>query len=164
MTTEADSMSQEEQVVWFMLTNVKHCAVLDMQMISASRGKVTLCLHYSDRIIGNPDNGVIHGGALTTLMDTACGAASVVALEDVQICPTLDLRIDYMTAATPGKDIYGMAEVYRVARQVIFTRGIAFHEGEEDKPIAHCVSTFMRLDPANIQHNTALQVDNPFTG
>ena len=33
---------------------------LGLTVISAKQGQLTLCLPYSDRIIGNPDTGVIH--------------------------------------------------------------------------------------------------------
>jgi uncharacterized protein (TIGR00369 family) len=96
--------------------------------------------------VGNPDSGVIHGGALTTLMDTTCGFVIPISLEQFSICPTLDLRIDYMTAAQPNKSIFGRSELYRVTENVIFSRGIAYQDNI-DKPIAHCVATFMRLPP-----------------
>jgi uncharacterized protein (TIGR00369 family) len=153
MTDSTQSLTREQQIVGHMLESIQHCKVLNMQRVEAERGKVTLMIPYAQEIIGNPDTGVIHGGPLTTLMDTACGAASVIALEEIQICPTLDLRIDYMKPATPGEDVHGSAEIYRVSSQVIFARGVAYHKGEKDSPIAHCVATFMRLDPANIQRN-----------
>lgn len=126
---------------------LKHCEVLGIEVRDADVGKLSLELPYSEMIVGNPETGVIHGGPLTTLMDTACGFAAICALDEFSLAPTLDLRIDYMRAAEPGKSVIGDAEAYRVTRNVIFARGIAYHEGEEDQPIAHCTATFMRLDP-----------------
>ena len=80
-------------------------------------------------------------------MDTACGFAGVAALSKPSLMPTLDLRVDYMSAGEPGLDIVGEAEAYRVTNNVVFCRGIAYHEGQQDNPIAHCTATFMRLDP-----------------
>ena len=37
--------------------------------------------------------GIIHGGALTSLMDTACGMSTLCVLPEFEVCPTLDLRI-----------------------------------------------------------------------
>ena len=39
---------------------------LGLTVTAVKNGQLTLCLPYSDRIIGNPDTGVIHGGAITT--------------------------------------------------------------------------------------------------
>ncbi|MCQ9869568.1 PaaI family thioesterase, partial [Pseudomonas aeruginosa] len=99
---------------------------------------------YSQAIIGNPESGVVHGGAITTLMDTTCGISTVCVLPDFEICPTLDLRIDYMHPAEPHKDVYGFAECYRVTPNVIFTRGFAYQD-DPGQPIAHVVGAFMRM-------------------
>jgi hypothetical protein len=49
-------------------------------------------------------------------------------LPEFEVCPTLDLRIDYMHAAEPNKDVYGFAQCYRVTTDVIFTRGFAYQD------------------------------------
>ncbi len=116
---------------------------LGLTVTAAKKGQLTLCLPYSDRIIGNPDTGVIHGGAITTLMDTASGSAIMCTLEDFELCPTLDLRVDYMRPAEPHKPVYARAETYKVTRNIIFTRCEAFQEPGET--IANCVGTFMRI-------------------
>ncbi|MEP1704639.1 MAG: PaaI family thioesterase, partial [Marinobacter sp.] len=100
-------------------------------------------LPYSDRIIGNPDTGVIHGGAITTLMDTTSGSVIMCSLDDFELCPTLDLRVDYMRPAEPHKPVYARAETYKVTRNIIFTRCEAYQEPGET--IANCVGTFMRI-------------------
>ena len=126
---------------------LKHCKLLGIRIRDAGIGRLILELPYSEAIIGNPETGVIHGGVLTTLMDTACGFASVAALTEPSLCPTLDLRIDYMKPAEPGRVVLGDAEAYRVTSTVVFARGVAYHEGEKNDPIAHCTASFMRLDP-----------------
>ena len=70
--------------------------------------------------------------------------STVSVLPEFEICPTLDLRIDHMHAAEPGKDVYGFAECYRVTPNVIFTRGYAYQDNP-DEPIAHVVGAFMRM-------------------
>ena len=129
--------------------NLKHCKLLGIDVIDADIGQLTLVLPYSEGIIGNPETRVIHGGALTTLMDTACGFAAIAALTEPGICPTLDLRIDYMGPAHPDQDVIGEAEAYRVSNNVVFARGIAYHKGKKDEPIAHCTASFMRIDASN---------------
>ncbi|CAA0079911.1 Uncharacterised protein [BD1-7 clade bacterium] len=133
------------QFIRDIVENLNHCKSLGIKVGEANRGHLTLLLPYADHLIGNPDTGVIHGGALTTLMDTACGFAAVCALDEFGIAPTLDLRIDYMRPATPGKTIVGDAEAYHVTSNVIFARGMAYHEDDPDNPIAHCTASFMRL-------------------
>jgi uncharacterized protein (TIGR00369 family) len=124
---------------------IRHCVVLDLQVRSASKGELVLELPYSQKIVGNPVTGTIHGGALTTLMDSVCGFSVPLALDKLQVCPTLDLRIDYMTNAEPGRSVYGSARVYRSTSNVMFVEGVAWQD-DINSPIARCVATFMRLE------------------
>ncbi|SEI13898.1 PaaI family thioesterase [Pseudomonas fuscovaginae UPB0736] len=126
------------------LSALRHCQVLGLQLHDIDDRGVTLILPYSEKIIGDPENGLIHGGALSSLMDTACGMATLCVLPEFEVCPTLDLRIDYMHPAEPGKDVHGYAECYRVTRDIIFARGHAYQD-DPDNPIAHVVGTFMRM-------------------
>ncbi|WP_249672468.1 PaaI family thioesterase [Pseudomonas abieticivorans] len=126
---------------------LRHCQVLRMRVESIDADGVTLLLPYSPAIVGNPQTGVIHGGALTSLMDTTCGMATLCVLPTFEVCPTLDLRIDYMHPAQPGKDLHGFARCYRVTRDVIFVRGHAYQD-DPQQPVAQVVGTFMRLGKA----------------
>lgn len=143
-------MAYDREMIAQTLKVVRHCAVLGLEVEAISEDSLTLKLPYSNAIIGNPETGVIHGGALTTLMDTACGFVIPLVVGRLDICPTLDLRIDYMTAAEPGKPVFGRASVYRHTDNVIFCRGVAFQQPGETI-IAHCVATFMRLAPESLE-------------
>lgn len=137
-------MNNIPELITQALSSVRHCAVLGLSAVEASRQHVVLKLPYDARLVGNPETGIIHGGALTALMDTACGLAVQMALERREVCPTLDLRIDYMTAAQPHQPVFGRAEVYRFTDNVAFARGVAY-QGDDQHIIAHCVATFMRM-------------------
>jgi len=145
MSDSEITFEQTRQYILSTVAELKHCKRLGIQALDAGHGHLKLALPYSEAIIGNPETKVIHGGALTTLMDTACGFAAILGLDEPSIAPTLDLRIDYMRPATAGKTVIGDAVAYRVTPTVVFARGTAYHEGEEDTPIAHCTASFMRL-------------------
>jgi uncharacterized protein (TIGR00369 family) len=139
-------LEQSQQVI----DAIRHCKVLGVRVVDISKGTLTTELPYSNAIVGNPDTGVIHGGALSTLLDTTCGMSVALSFDSFEICPTLDLRIDHMGAAKPGIAIVAHAEVYRKTKNVVFSRGKVYQD-DEDKPIAHCVATFMRLPGADIK-------------
>lgn len=121
-----------------------HCNILGMKVIEASEDGLTIELPYNLDHVGNPSTGVIHGGVITTLMDTACGTMVINALPEFELCPTLDLRVDYIRAAEPNRSIFAFAEAYRVSRNVVFTR-CTVHQGDVNEPVANCVATFMRV-------------------
>lgn len=129
-----------------LIGTLRHCQHLGIRAVSAKENELVVELPYSDAIVGNPETGVIHGGAITTLMDTASGTVVICALPEFELCPTLDLRVDYMRAAEPGYPVYARARVYRVTSNIVFIRCETFQDNPE-KAIAHCVGTFMRIGP-----------------
>ncbi len=128
--------------------NVPHNKALGMRILSITNGEALFMLPYDAKIVGNPDTGVIHGGAITALLDGASGAAVFAALDDFVPIATLDLRIDYLRPAKAGQAVHARANCYKLARNVAFTRAVAYHEEHPDDPIAHSVGTFMLSTPA----------------
>ena len=122
--------------------HIAHNKALGMEVTEIAKASARFVLRYDGKLVGNPDTGVIHGGAITALLDATSGAAVFAALVEWVPIATLDLRIDYLRAAEPGRDVHAHATCYRLARQVAFTRAVAYH-GDEADPIASSVGTFM---------------------
>lgn len=123
-------------------SNVPHNRALGMEIVEVARGEAVFRLPHDPKLVGNPDTGVIHGGAITALLDGASGAAVFAALDELVPIATLDLRIDYLRPADAGRAVLARATCYKMTRNVAFTRAVAYHEDPAD-PIAHSVGTFM---------------------
>jgi uncharacterized protein (TIGR00369 family) len=121
---------------------IPHNKALGMEMLELDRSQATFKLPYDPKLVGNPDTGVLHGGAITALLDAASGAAVFAALTEWVPIATLDLRIDYLRAAEAGRDVIADATCYKQTRNVAFTRAVAYHDDPND-PIASSVGTFM---------------------
>ena len=104
-----------------------------------------LGLPYDERLVGMPESGIIASGPIISLMDMATSLAIWVRLGRFRHQATLDLRVDYLRPAVPGRPIVGRGECYGVTRSVGFVRGLA-HDGEAEEPVAHVSGTFMFTD------------------
>jgi acyl-coenzyme A thioesterase PaaI-like protein len=154
--------------------HIPHSRAIGMRLLETGGGVAIMCVPYDRKLVGNPGTGVLHGGVITSALDSASGAAVGSALASFgrgayhalrsqdsgaedgatrvegmagwRPIATLDLRIDYMKPAMPGKDVLARAECYKLTRNVAFVRGVAYHDDPSD-PIATSVATFMLSAP-----------------
>ncbi|MCC5991876.1 MAG: PaaI family thioesterase [Rhodobacteraceae bacterium] len=113
---------------------------LAMRVEALGNGRAEISMPWDPRFVGDPATGVIHGGAVSALMDT-CGGAAVLSYPGASTTATIDLRIDYMRAATPGQRITARAECYHVTRNVAFVRATA-HDEDAANPVATASGAF----------------------
>jgi uncharacterized protein (TIGR00369 family) len=124
---EALEPSTQSGLLATMAAFVPHNRALGLRFIGAADGRVTIALPYDEKLIGNPMTRVLHGGAITALMDATCGMAVFIKLREPVPIATLDLRIDYLRPATPDQLVHAAAECFKLTRNVAFVRCEAFH-------------------------------------
>ena len=134
-----DAAPDDEGVV---MVGMPHGKAIGMRLHRSVSGKSHLSVPYDKRLVGDPDTGVLHGGVITALLDTACGSAVMSRPEKLKSTATLDLRIDYMRPATKGLTVHASAECYRLTQSVGFCRAVAYHD-DPDNPIASAAGAFM---------------------
>lgn len=123
------------------MSALPHSKALGMQIEDLGDGRATVIMPWDARFVGDPVSGVIHGGAVSALMDTASGAAVMCHAARPQGTATLSLRIDYMRPATTGQTIRAQAECYHVTRSVAFVR-VTATDDDASRPVAMATGTF----------------------
>ena len=130
-----------------LIANVGHNGAIGTHYVTHGDDWAELALDYRDELIGDTESGVLASGPIIALMDMATSMAVWIKRGTFKPQATLDLRIDYLRAATPGHTVIGRGECYRLTRRIAFVRGYA-HDGDPADPIAHVAATFMMTDEA----------------
>ncbi|MDO6587926.1 PaaI family thioesterase [Salipiger sp. 1_MG-2023] len=120
---------------------IPQAQALGLEILEMQGGVAVIRMPYAEALVGDPETGVIHGGAVSTLMDTCGGAATISHPGNAGGTATIGLRIDYLRGATPGQAITARAECHHVTRSVAFVRATA-HDDDPDRPVATATGTF----------------------
>ena len=124
------------------MAGIPHSREIGMRLHRSAAGRAVLSVPYDGKLVGDPETGVLHGGVVTALLDTACGSAVMSMPGKLRGTATLDLRIDYMRPASVGQTVFAAAECYRMTRSIGFARAVAYHDDPAD-PIASAAGAFM---------------------
>ena len=103
---------------------------------------VRIRVPWREDLVGDADTGVLAGGLVTTLLDHVGGLAVWVALDGFQPIATLDLRVDYMRPAEPGRDLIAEARCFRLTHSIAFVRAWAFEDDPSD-PVAAAQAAYV---------------------
>ena len=135
------SDSDKTRIAQQFIEAIPHARALGMRIDALGAGMATISMPWAEHLVGDPRSGVVHGGVVSALMDTCCGAAVMAHPSGPGSTATIDLRIDYMRSATRGQRITARAECYHLTRTVAFVRAVALDEGG-DNPVAAATGAF----------------------
>jgi uncharacterized protein (TIGR00369 family) len=135
-----------------------HTHALGFVYDSLDGDRVRIRVPWREDLVGDPETGVLSGGLVTTLLDHVGGLAVWVALGKFEAIATLDLRVDYMRAATARRDLVAEARCYHLSRSVAFVRAWAFEDSPDD-PVAAAQSAYILSSMRNRSLGSNLRTD-----
>jgi len=122
------------------IRRVPFATLLGIELEQAERGSATLRLNIRDEL--RQIHGVMHGGAIATLIDTATAFAIVTLLEDKERFSTVDLMVNYLRPLQEGTAT-ATARVLRAGRRLITVSADVFDDG--GNLAATALSTYLKL-------------------
>lgn len=119
---------------------VPFAQLLGIELDDISSGTATLGLDVRDELKQN--HGVVHGGAIASLIDTATAFAIISLLAPGERVTTVDLTISYLRPLTEGR-VTAVAKVLRAGRRLFVVSAEVF---DKDKELATtALSTYVKL-------------------
>lgn len=128
-----------------MVAPESHNGFIGMRYRNHGANWVEMAVPWREDLVGDAETGVLATGPIISLLDISTSMSIWVALGRYQPQVTLDLRIDYLRAATPRKDLIAWAECYQIKRSMAFVRGIA-HDGDINDPVANVAGIFIQVE------------------
>lgn len=137
----ADEISGEHfEKLSAVLREVPFAQFLGIELVAATQGSATLRLAVRAELIQN--QGLLHGGAMASLIDTATAFAIVSQLTQPEKFTTVDLNVNYLRPVTEGSATC-TAKVIRAGRRLL-TISAEVHD-DTGNLAAVALSTYIRL-------------------
>ena len=95
---------------------VPYARLLGMEFVAAERGSATFALEVREELTRM--GGILHGGAVTSLLDTAAAFAVHTLLEPGGRTVTVDMTVHFLRPAREGR-LLARAKVLRRGRRVL---------------------------------------------
>lgn len=139
MKTGQISAAQKERIQNAM-ASVPYAQLLGIELIEIETGIATLGMKVRRDLTQN--HGVIHGGAVASLIDSATAFAIISMLPAEEKVTTIDLTINFLRPVTKGT-LKATAKVVRAGRRVMFVSAEAFDEA--GNLTATALSTYIKI-------------------
>ena len=125
-------------------------ATLGAAIVELDRGRVVLEMPHDPRF--GQQFGYTHAGAVTALVDTACGYAALTTMAEDREVLTVDFSANFLAPAA-GERFRATATVLRAGRTIVVTRGEvhAMTGSAEPRLIAAMQATMMAVAPPPAQ-------------
>lgn len=117
---------------------------LGMDLADVSPGQVEIMLTKNDRVV--QQQGFVHGGVMTSGLDSACGYAALTLAPETFEVMTIELKTSFYAPGSQEKILF-VGTVLKPGRRVIFTEGEALGvDGDKRILLAKMSATMTYVD------------------
>lgn len=136
-------------LIYFLEEEIPFNKYLGLKVEKAENGFARISLPYRPEFTGDARRPALHGGILSTLIDTCGGVAVWTCCELEDRIATIDMRVDYLRPA-PQADLLAESRVRLMGNRVGNVHTKIFTRQEPDKIIAEgrAVYNIRRHDPS----------------
>lgn len=125
----------------FLIDAIPYNHWLGMEVLECRAGLIGMRMAATAHVRHPGPEGGIHEGAITALVDAACGSVALTQLQDVRRTATLDLRVDFLRPARAGLAVRCDAVPVQISEDLTLLRAIV-HDGSEQDLVAVALGTF----------------------
>jgi uncharacterized protein (TIGR00369 family) len=122
------------------LGTVPFAGLIGIELEEVGSGTATLAVNVRKELTQN--SGVVHGGAIASLIDTATAFAIITLLGPQERVTTVDLTISYLRPVTKGR-LRAQAKVVRAGRRLLVVSAEVLTE--DSTLIATALSTYIKV-------------------
>jgi len=140
MSSSARLTAAQKRRIQKAVKSVPYARLLGFELDEVSPGVATLGLKIRKDLMQN--HGVVHGGAIASLIDTATAFAIIPLLTPKENVTTVDLTISYLRPISKGR-VTATARVVRAGRRLFVVS--AEVQDEDGKLAATALSTYIKL-------------------
>ena len=119
-----------EQILKVMAEQVPFNRLLGIRGESASAGACVLVLPVRPEFVGDFRRPALHGGVVSSLIDTAGGVAAWSALGPEESVSTVDLTVDFLEPAGLAAPLRASAQLVRKGNRVCHVRVAVTQDGK----------------------------------
>ncbi len=138
MNKELDETLKDKARAGF--ESVPFARLLGMELVDIFYGEAVLKLKMRDEL--RQPQGVLHGGATASLIDTATAFAVITCLGESEKATTIDLTVHYLRPVSGG-EIVCTAKVARAGRRILTVSAECVNS--EGKLTATALSTYTKI-------------------
>ena len=120
------------------LGQIPYARLLGIELEAVTPGVVTLRMSVRNDLMRN--NGIVHGGAIASLIDSAT-AFALISLDPTQQAVTIDLHVNFTRPLVDGQAT-STAKVIRAGRRVVFISAEVFDSS--GNLVATALSTYIK--------------------